>query len=169
MCTVDRELHAMYADFQSRTRRRAVAQIEQDLQPGPKSKKQRRIEISNAVQAEEKEDEIDLARRVVEASLAGVTEHNASGDDDGDENEETIPKSRFSGGTYGRGGSFGPDNKSGCVCKAAGDEEVDFYTKKRQPEPLPLVSLTRKTAPATRPKAENGTHGTWFTQVSFGV
>ena len=49
----------MYADFQSRTRRRAVAQIEQDLQPGPKSKKQRRVEVSNAVQDEEKEDEID--------------------------------------------------------------------------------------------------------------
>lgn len=155
----------MYADFQSRTRRRAVAQIEQDLQPGPKSKKQRRVEVSNAVQDEEREDEIDLARRVVEASLAEVTEHNASGDDDRDEDEGAIPESCSRGGTCGRGGSLGSDNKSG-DCKAVDDEEVDFYTT-RQPEPLPFVSLTRKTAPATRLKAENGTHTTWFTQDLF--
>ena len=78
---LDAELNAMYEDYQARTKRRAVAEIAQAQEDGPKSKKQRRREIAAAVETVEEDPEV-TARRVAAQQFAGMDEEDLEGEDD---------------------------------------------------------------------------------------
>ena len=106
---------------------RAVAQIAQDQEDVPKSKKQRRKEILEVVEAGEKEDEFEVARRVAASNVARQIEDDESVDDETDDDDDDMKgdggASSIRGGAYGRGGGVdanvgknghGKDEDGGC-------------------------------------------------------
>lgn len=70
---LDQELEAMYADYVARSKRRAVAQLKEAEESGPKSKNKRRVAINSAT---EKEDETpdEMARRVAVEQFRSIDE-----------------------------------------------------------------------------------------------
>ena len=166
---LDRELNAMYADFQSRSKRRAVAQIAQDQEEAPKSKKQRRKEISEQVEAGDKEDEFEVARRVAAANVARRVEDDSMDDDDDDDDDDDKGDggaSTIKGGGYGRGGGFDVDSADD---DDEGDEDDDEEGGKKRGGKNPLIvsSLHKKPSKSERDAAAKNSERAWFAQGLF--